>query len=294
MAAPIPFSILFLWRRKMLVAVDKQGNRIYANSSEKRFTDCYCPVCGEPVVHRLGKIRRAHFAHRQDTNCYFGRDKDNKSEWHIRMQNYFPKEAQEFIFVDEKTGEKHIADVFLKESNTILEFQHSPIEEREFWGRTLFHLKNKRRIVWLFDESVQNQKSQNFGRFKVEDSMIFGWPYKSFKWQRNPRQFLSKRPDIFRLSQLYSICIYSGIEGDVFHRIVDADYQFNYVAFSLHSIQMSDNIDVEDFFKSESYWQNQDPWKKIFEQKIVNERYKAWVRSRRNPLIVPQSKRFRF
>ena len=257
----------------MLVAVDKQGNRLYAESSGKRYNECYCPVCGEPVVHRMGTIRRAHFAHRQDTDCYFGRDKDNKSEWHIRMQDYFPKEAQEVIFVDKETGEKYIADVFLKESNTILEFQKSPIEEKEFFGRTIFHLKNKRRIVWLFYESVDNQKSGNPGRFKPDDC---GWedrPYndKCYKWLRKPRAFLAKINNFENLFNVFSVCVYTGAEGDVFHRIFREYCGFEYVTFSLHNIEMKDNMDVEEFFKPESYWQNQEPWKKYMNRKrIVN------------------------
>ena len=45
------------------------------------------------------------------------------------MQEYFPREACEMRFVDDETGEIHIADVFLEASNTVLEFQHSPISE---------------------------------------------------------------------------------------------------------------------------------------------------------------------
>lgn len=284
----------------MLVAVDKQGNRIYADSSGVRYTECYCPVCGESVVHKLGKQRRAHFAHRANTNCYFGRDKDYKSEWHIRMQDYFPKEAQEFIFVDEETGEKHIADVFLKESNTVLEFQHSPIDEKEFFDRTIFHLKNKRRIVWLFDESVANQKSQNFGRFKKDDC---GWeqqPYdnKCYKWLRKPRAFLGRIKDFEKSFNVFSVCVYTGTEGDVFHRIIKELFGFEYVTFSLHNIEMKENVDIEEFFKPESYWQEQGPWKEIFEQKRIQRELNALLRSQRNPirrdpLSIPRRRRFR-
>ena len=282
----------------MLVAVDKQGNRLYAESSGKRYNECYCPVCGEPVIHRMGTIRRAHFAHRQDTDCYFGHDKDNKSEWHIRMQDYFPKEAQEFIFVDEETGEKHIADVFIKETNTVIEFQHSPIEEKEFCGRTIFHLKNNRRIVWLFDESVQNQKSNYLGRFKPDDCGWAQWPYRCYKWLRNPRAFLAKIDNLEKMQNVLSICVYTGAEGDVIHRIIRDDFQFEYVTFSLHDIEMKANMDVEEFFKPESYWQEQDPWKKIFGPRKIQKEIDATLSNQDNlnervPFRVLHRRRFR-
>ena len=237
----------------MFVAEDKKGNRIYADSGGRRFTDCYCPVCGEQVTHRLGTIRRPHFAHKQDTDCYFGRDKDYKSEWHIRMQEYFPPETREIKFKDEETGEIHIADVFLKESNTVLEFQHSPIEEKEFFDRTNFHLRNNRRIVWLFDESASDPKSNNLGRFKPDDC---GWeqsPYddRCYKWLRKPRAFLGKIKDFEKWLNRFSICVYTGTEGDMFHRIIRENCGFEYVTFSLHDIEMKEKIDVEEFFIQE-------------------------------------------
>lgn len=271
----------------MFFAEDSNGNRIYAGDIE-RHKDCHCPVCGEPVTHRMGKIRKPHFAHKQDTECFYGRDKDRLTEWHIRMQDYFPLETREIRFKDAETGVIHIADVYLPDSNTVLEFQHSPITDEEFWSRTLFHLKNKRRIVWLFDESVPNQKSQNFGKFLRSNAVKFPWPYNCFKWRHNRSLFLSQRPDIFKLIPYYSICIYSGTEGDVFHRIADADHQFNNVAFSLHSIQMSKNIDIEEFFKPESYWQNQEPWKSKFNEMANHIRYQEWLKRQRDPLLSRQ------
>ena len=87
----------------MFVAVDKNDNRIYADLAKKG-TECFCPVCNEKVILRKGKINKPHFAHVQDSDCSYGKDKDYKSEWHIRMQAYFPREFCEVRFVDEKTG----------------------------------------------------------------------------------------------------------------------------------------------------------------------------------------------
>ena len=123
----------------MRVALDSSGNRIYA-SNPVRYMDCFCPVCGEALKHKIGKRVSNYFSHMPDSECAYGKDKDSKCEWHIRMQDYFPKEMQEVRFVDEKTNEVHIADVYIEESKTVLEFQHSPIDPEEFDRRTSFHL----------------------------------------------------------------------------------------------------------------------------------------------------------
>lgn len=141
----------------MYVALDKNGNRIYADD-EQRYIECFCPACGEPLIHRKGTRKRVHFAHKQKTNCFMRLNKDYMSEWHIRMQSFFPKESREYRFKDNVTGEVHIADVFDWKTNTVIEFQHSPMHEEEYLSRTYFHLNNGRRIVWIFDESRESEK----------------------------------------------------------------------------------------------------------------------------------------
>ena len=168
------------------------------------------------------------------------------------MQEYFPRETCEVRFVDDETGEIHIADVFLANSNTVLEFQHSPISEEEFKSRTIFHLKNGRRIVWLFDESSKSQDS-TFGRFRFdEDICWFGIPF--YQWMRRPRQFLANGPDLKQAHNLYSICVYTGTEGDVFHRIVGQHDKYHWVGFASELIQMGKDLDAEQFFSYDSYW----------------------------------------
>lgn len=258
----------------MIVAVDAQGNRIYASADEE-YEESFCPICGERVRHKnKGKVKKPYFSHIETDNCQFGRDKDAKSQWHIRIQEYFPKEAREYIFRDEATGEKHIADVFLEDKNTVIEVQHSRIDEAEFISRTAFHLNNGRRVVWLFDESIESDKP-NYGRFKttyvepagVSISSIMLEPYqvRKYKWLRNPRKMLTAVPNEYLHSKKYSVCVYTGTEGDVFHRIVKQEYNYEEVVFSLHEIVMKEGIDVDEFFTFESYWQNQEPWKEVFE-----------------------------
>ncbi len=66
-----------------------------------------------------------------------------------------------------------------------------------------------------------------------------------------------------------TVCVSTGTEGDVFHRIVNENAHFQYVTFSLHNIEMGNGLDIEDFFKSEIFWQKQEPWKTEIEQRIA-------------------------
>lgn len=252
----------------MFVALDSNDQRVYADSIDSG-VECFCPACGEPLRLRSGKIRKPHFAHLPNTDCFYGLDKDYKSEWHVRMQEYFPRESREVRFKDEKTGEIHIADVFLPSKNTVLEFQHSPISEEEFMSRTAFHINSGRRIVWFFDESTSSTSSESVGRFRADDSRIVFGPYerlyspRTYKWLRNPRKFLAHVPRSIWTSNGLSICVFTGTEGDVFHRIIAQDFDFEIVVFSLNSISISENLDPDVFFRDEAFWQSQEPWKEV-------------------------------
>ncbi len=261
----------------MFFALDKNNNRV--NAEDGVFYDCICPACKKPVRQRRGEINRHHFAHLQkESSCPFEYNKDyvHMSEWHIRMQEYFPKDSREIIFTDEETGEKHIADVFLKESNTVLEFQYSHISKQEFLDRTNFHLKEHRRIVWLFYEGWKEDTSSSkmYPNGKLVHTMkrsFYPYSSKTYKWIYR-RKFVEDGPDINQPN--YSVCLYTDTEGDVFHKLISLNEER--IIVSLHDITMSDNLDTEEFFYSEDYWKEQEPWKSAFEiiteeqQHIVN------------------------
>jgi len=253
----------------MLVALDKDNNRIYADANIK-YTECFCPVCGEQLTHKKGKIKAPHFAHKTETNCKWGKDKDSKSEWHIRMQNYFPRENQEVRFKDENTGEIHIADVFIPETNIVIEFQHSPISSEEFYSRSVFHINNGRRIAWIFDESKENCKENELGKFKPDDISFsncdkFLYSDKKYKWSHIHRSSLLSEALNSNFYQFCSVLIYTGVEGDIVHKIIAQECNFKFVLFSFHKIELSTKLNSDDLFKYDDYWCQQEPYKNIIE-----------------------------
>ena len=269
----------------MFVANDVNNNRIYADAPE-RYKECYCPVCKQLVIHKQGPFR-TYFSHKVDSDCRMSHDKDYKTEWHLRMQAYFPRETLEVRFTDETNDDIHIADVFLPESNTVLEFQHSRIDQDEFISRTAFHLNHGRRIVWLFDESSESKDPSQYGKFRYDDCSIEQFPYqnRSYLWRGKPRKMLNGGPNIYQWLLRYSICVYTGTEGDIFHRIVKERNGFTEVSFSIHNVVMKYGMNIEEFFLTDSYWITQEPWKSIVEemqrkQKLATEEYRRQQQSR--------------
>tara|TARA_R110000868_G_scaffold144361_1_gene363347 strand:- start:7996 stop:8874 length:879 start_codon:yes stop_codon:yes gene_type:complete len=103
-----------------------------------------CSCCSKPVIAKCGTRKIWHWAHKRKTDC------DNwwepETEWHRNWKNNYPADWQETSLLDEKTNEKHIADVRTTH-NLVIEFQHSHIDPQERISREQFY-KN---MVWLVD-----------------------------------------------------------------------------------------------------------------------------------------------
>ena len=94
-----------------------------------------CPLCGAPMVAKIGCVRTPHWAHWRSRQC------DDwyhpKSAWHIAWQNQFEVSWQEKPIVKGE-GIKHIADIQTPAGVTV-ECQISKIEESERRARERFY-----------------------------------------------------------------------------------------------------------------------------------------------------------
>lgn len=120
-----------------------------------------CTSCGSELIAKCGEIKINHWAHRGNRNC----DPwwENETEWHRSWKNNFPKEWQEITHTNEKSGEKHIADVKTA-SDWVLEFQHSQINPEERNSRNEFYPK----LVWVLDGTRRKRDKINFHRILDE------------------------------------------------------------------------------------------------------------------------------
>ena len=135
----------------MLIA-EVDGKRCKATKGAKGI----CPYCKSEVIAKCGEQKTAHWAHKSCKTCDTWHDKE--TEWHLMWKSYFPENWQEIIKYDEKTGEKHIADVCTEKGFT-LEFQHSAIKPKERQSREAFY-KN---MNWVVDGT---RLKNDFKRFE--------------------------------------------------------------------------------------------------------------------------------
>lgn len=123
----------------MRFGVDINGNRIKPYPQGKAM----CPLCNEPLIAHCGEIYLWHWQHRSEREC--DPWQEHETEWHRSWKSKFPKNWQEVIMED-KSGEKHIADVKTGK-NTIIEFQNSSISSSTIRIREAFY----KRMIWVIN-----------------------------------------------------------------------------------------------------------------------------------------------
>lgn len=170
----------------MEFALDSVGTRVHASDADKG-KEYFCPVCGDPVQPRQGDIKQWHYAHDRGSACTDDWTYD-MSEWHRSWQALFPAGNREVVIAH--NGEKHRADVLCY--GTVIEFQHSPISESEFWRRNKFYTAAGLKLVWVFDmtELAGDNIWDEDNRLRLVDEWHKPWgDGGKYQWKR-PRAFL--------------------------------------------------------------------------------------------------------
>jgi hypothetical protein len=103
-----------------------------------------CSGCFQPVIAKCGTQRIHHWSHRNSKTCDSWWEPE--TQWHRAWKNNFPVEWQEQFLPDQRTGEKHIADVRTSHG-LVIEFQHSHIPPQERIMRENFY----QMMVWVVD-----------------------------------------------------------------------------------------------------------------------------------------------
>lgn len=132
-------------------------NNIKSEATKGAIGICQC--CGSPLIARCGAIKENHWAHKGKRECDTWWE--SETNWHRSWKNEFPVDWQEITTQDEKTNEKHIADVKTKHG-LVIEVQHSYINYEEQKLREIFY-KN---MVWVVDGARIKHDYSRFSKAK--------------------------------------------------------------------------------------------------------------------------------
>lgn len=144
----------------MRIALDNDGKRTFIEEATLE-ADYFCPRCKEKLIQKRGPIYAHHFAHFPNRDCIDHYHYEEMSIWHSSWQDQYKKDEQEVIM--HKNGQTHIADVYIEEHKTVIEFQHSPLSYDEFKDRNTFYSSLGNRVVWIFDmrEEFEDGRIEN-------------------------------------------------------------------------------------------------------------------------------------
>lgn len=119
-----------------------------------------CICCDKPTYSACGNFNTWHWRHRNKKEC----DSwwETETDWHREWKSNFPETWREVIHFDNRTNEKHIADI-KTHSDVILEFQNSPISLGELSSREQFYKK----MVWVIN-GLSFKNNFEFG-YKLPD-----------------------------------------------------------------------------------------------------------------------------
>ena len=153
-----------------------------------------CPGCLQPLIAKCGTKKVHHWAHRSKIMCDSWWEPE--TEWHRLWKNNYPVEWQEIFLPDERTGEKHIADVRTN-LGLVIEFQHSHITQQERVSREDFY----KTMVWVVDGTRLKRDYPRFVKRRKEyfrQTGVQGFFFVDFPGECFPADWLqSKVPVIF-------------------------------------------------------------------------------------------------
>lgn len=180
-------------------------NGIKSSPSPNLKGKCFC--CDSEVIAKCGSFKIWHWAHKDLKSC----DPwwENETEWHRQWKNYFPKENQEIVHFDQKTGEKHIADV--KTNNgVVIEFQNSPMSIEELESRESFYGN----MIWIINGSKFKNRFFIYDKLPKPDSR----PHKENiffrRTDKHAGAFYSKAKN-YRKNNLYEVHGIKEIEREI-------------------------------------------------------------------------------
>lgn len=162
----------------MFFANNALGQKIHIDDAETGLP-YFCPACRDAMIQKRGNINAHHFAHKTGKGCdpWYS---EKLSPWHIKVQNHFDRVVQETVVWNEMHTEYHVADIVLQSGDKkyVIEFQHSPISQKEFISRTKFYLGCGYTIIWVFDFCECKSQKTIFVSEYNNGIMHLAWPGK--------------------------------------------------------------------------------------------------------------------
>lgn len=137
----------------LLIALNQKEEMISANRTVHQKDFFYCPSCKGRVFLKIGQIKRPHFAHYRNQDCYSFSEGETQEhlegklqlatylkmrEANVQLEAYLPKLQQRPDILFEKENRQ-----------IVIEFQCSSISIESIAERTSGYLKENYEVIWI-------------------------------------------------------------------------------------------------------------------------------------------------
>ncbi|MGG1676568.1 competence protein CoiA [Neobacillus sp. NRS-1170] len=124
-----------------------------------------CPICGEGVFLKLGNQRIYHFAHKSGGSCreFFENETINHLEGKRQLFQWLLRQNIPAVleFYDKEIGQRPDIMFQYQGEKYALEYQCSPLPEKDFIKRTTNYLTNEYIPLWIIASSHIHKKRRN-------------------------------------------------------------------------------------------------------------------------------------
>jgi hypothetical protein len=131
---------------------------------------------GHELLLVNGEKRAHHFRHK---NVNDTESEKMMSEWHSRMQSYFPTTEKCFKMTKNQYKNRR-ADVFIEKSKTVIEIQHSDIDDANVICRDHDYKEHGSTVIWLIDGNTPDVELETISSGGYLLTFNKDWKYKSF------------------------------------------------------------------------------------------------------------------
>ena len=153
------------------------GKTIHVGEYQKQKGDQIKCDRGHDLVLCQGEHVKKYFRHK-NTEDVGGQP---MTEWHSRMQSYFPITEQWFKKTSTEQTKDRRADVVINEHNCVVEIQHSMIDDANVICRNNDYKLHNFSIIWLIDGNTKDVLLEQLSTGNYLISFNDNWKYKSFQ-----------------------------------------------------------------------------------------------------------------
>lgn len=149
----------------------------YIHGDKKKKDKIRCSR-GHELVLVNGTINKPHFRHKNSDDV----GGEPMTKWHCEWQGYFPVTEIDFKKKNDSQYKDRRADVLIERHDTIIEIQHSLIDDANVICRAHDYSLHNKELIWVIDGNTDDVILEDISDGSYLIIFNHNWKYKSFSY----------------------------------------------------------------------------------------------------------------